>query len=413
MSKTSSQSRDMESNNTGLFIALVVVSYVITFSMPFESTTPFKTALLIAAGVLYTIVGLYGNGYVERSGSPLALAAFFVLQLGLGTTIFILSEARGWLLLLPVAAGSVELLPRPWTIVVCALSLLAVVIPSALLVANATDSEGELAAPLFSPRFWEVMVSYTLPYIMGFAFVILYTLSGEREKKARNEVERLAEELREANHQLREYAAQAEELATVQERNRLAREIHDGLGHYLTGIHMQIQAGRAVLDHDREVALDALNKAQSLAQEGLTEVRRSVAALRASPLDNQSLPQAVENLVNECRAAGIATGFMVEGKARDLPPQTELALYRAAQEGMTNMRKYAQASSAEVVLDYQDQERVRLHVSDAGVGTDAPSGGYGLIGIRERVQMLGGTMCIETAPGEGFRLEVEVPATLG
>ena len=412
MSRTTSLRRQDGSSDTGLLIALVIVSYVITFSMPFDSPTPLKYVLLIAAGIAYTLMGLYGSRYVERSDSSLALAAYFCLLLALGTTIFVLSEARGWLLLLPVAAGGVELLPRPWAIVVCALSLLAIVIPSALLISSATDAQGELVAPLFSPRFWEFMASYTLPYIMGFAFVILYTQAGVRERAARDEVERLAEELREANRQLREYAAQAEEMATIEERNRLAREIHDGLGHYLTGIHMQIQAGRAVLDHDRDVALDALEKAQSLAQEGLTEVRRSVAALRASPLDNQSLPQAVENLVNECRAAGIATGFTVEGEARDLPPQTELALYRAAQEAMTNMRKYAQTSSAEVLLDYQDKDHIRLHVSDAGVGTDAPSGGYGLVGIRERVQMLGGTLHIETAPGEGFSLKVEVPATL-
>jgi signal transduction histidine kinase len=304
-------------------------------------------------------------------------------------------------------------------ILVCVLSVLAVVVPTALIISHATNLEGELAYPLFTPQFWEALLAYTLPFLMGFAFVVLYVLAGERERAARTEVERLAEELQKANRQLREYAAQAKELATVEERNRLAREIHDGLGHYLTGINMQIQAGRAVLDLNRDVALDALDKAQSLAQEGLSEVRRSVAALRASPLDNQSLSQAIESLVNECRAAGIATGYTVrgltapDGETCDLPPQIELTLYRAAQEAMTNMRKYAQASSAEVVLDYQDPDHIRLTVSDAGVGTDDPSGGYGLVGIRERVQMLGGTMRIESAPGEGFALEVDVPANLG
>jgi signal transduction histidine kinase len=222
----------------------------------------------------------------------------------------------------------------------------------------------------------------------------------------------LAAELGQANRQLREYAAQAEELATVHERNRLAREIHDGLGHYLTGINMQIQAGRAVLDHDREVAMGALDQAQAMAQEGLTEVRRSVAALRASPLDNQSLPQAIESMVNECRAAGIATAYTVLGERQDLPPQTAMVLYRVAQEGMTNMRKYAQASSAEVTLDYRDEDQVQLTVQDSGIGTDDPSGGYGLIGVRERVNLLGGRVQIETAPGEGFTLHVQVPAKL-
>ncbi len=341
------------------------------------------------------------------------MVAYFAVELALGGVIVYLSEGSGLLVLLPLAAQSIEWLPRGWAIVGCVLTVLAVVIPIALLLTGIRGPEGEQLFPLFSGPFWGRIVPYTLQYLLAFFFVILYTQAAVRERNARTEVERLAVELQQANRQLREYAAQAEELATAEERNRLAREIHDGLGHYLTGINMQIQAGRAVLDYDRDVALDALDKAQALAQEGLTEVRRSVAALRASPLDNRSLSQAIEALVNECRAAGIATGFTVSGEALDLPPQIELALYRAAQEGMTNMRKYAQASSAEVVLDYRDTDRVRLAVSDTGVGTDDPSGGYGLVGIRERVQMLGGTMRIETTPGEGFTLEVEVPADLG
>jgi signal transduction histidine kinase len=155
-----------------------------------------------------------------------------------------------------------------------------------------------------------------------------------------------------------------------------------------------------------------LSQAQALAQDGLSEVRRSVAALRASPLDNQSLPQAVEGLVNECRAAGIATAYSVLGEQRDLPPQVSLVLYRVAQEGMTNMRKYAQTSSAEVTLDYREEAQVGLTVQDSGVGTDDPSGGYGLIGVRERVQLIGGRVQIDTAPGEGFCLQVWAPSEL-
>jgi signal transduction histidine kinase len=393
-----------------LFIALVVVSFLLTFAMPRQSLTPFRAVLLTLDGVGYTLVGLLGSRYIQRRATPGALALYFGLQLLQGAVFVYLSEAGGLLILLPLAAESIELLPRPWTILVCALTILAVIGPIALIIGLAAMPDGTHPYPWFSPQFWATLTPLSLQFAMAFVFVVLYSIAGVRERAAHAETERLATELREANRQLREYAAQAEELATAEERNRLAREIHDGLGHYLTGINMQIQAGRAMLDHDRGVALDALDKAQALAQEGLTEVRRSVAALRASPLDNQSLPQAIEALVNECRAAGIATGFTIAGGARDLPPQIELALYRAAQEGMTNMRKYAQTSSAEVALDYQD--RIRLTVSDTGVGTDDPSGGYGLVGIRERVQMLGGTMRIETAPGEGFALEVEVPATL-
>ena len=138
-------------------------------------------------------------------------------------------------------------------------------------------------------------------------------------------------------------------------------------------------------------------------------MRRSVAALRASPLDNRSLFEAVEELVNECRAEGIATAYAVLGETRDHSPQAGLAFYRAAQEAMTNIRKHAQASSAEVTLDYRHPDRVRLVVRDSGVGCADTGGGFGLLGIRERVQLLGGEVRVETAPGEGFTLQVEVP----
>jgi signal transduction histidine kinase len=215
--------------------------------------------------------------------------------------------------------------------------------------------------------------------------------------------------LGEANRKLREYAAQAEELATVKERNRLAREIHDGLGHYLTAINMQIAAGRAVMEGDPSLAQGPLGKAQELAQTGLAEVRRSVAALRASPLDNRPLREAVGALVDECRAAGIATEYAVHGEVRALAPQAEMTLYRVAQEGLTNVRRHAQASSAEIVLDYRQADGVRMTVHDNGLGSDDPSGGFGLLGVRERVHLLGGEVHIETAPGEGFTLWVEVP----
>ena len=412
MSETSSRSIDTGRSGKALFIALVVVSYVTTFGVPLTLPTPLKIGALIAAGILYTVLGLYGSPYFERFGSPWALFAHYLIQIALGATIIYLSEVRALLIMLPLAGDIAEMPSRRWAIAAGALNVLASLGSASLLISSGVGPDGDRIYPFFSSSFWEIMQPIVFQYLLAFTFVLLFTRAAVREREARTESERLTHELRDANRQLRAYAAQIEELATVHERNRLAREIHDGLGHYLTGINMQIQAGRAVLDRDRDLALDAMAKAQALAQEGLTEVRRSVATLRASPLDNRSLPEAIEILVDECRAAGIATGFAVEGTPCDLSPQVKLALYRVAQEGMTNMCRHAQASSAEVVLDYRNKDRIQLTVSDAGVGSDDPSGGYGLVGVRERVHLLRGTTHIETAPGEGFTLKVEVPATL-
>jgi signal transduction histidine kinase len=250
----------------------------------------------------------------------------------------------------------------------------------------------------------------SLGLLGGIIFVVLFTQIAVREQKARTEVERLATELSQANQKLREYAAQVEELATTQERNRLAREIHDSLGHYLTVINVQLEAAKAVLTHDATRALDALTKAQSLARDGLAEVRRSVATLRSSPLDNLSLPEAVTALMDECRAAGIAAELTVKNDPRPLAPPIKLTLYRAAQEGLTNVRKHAQASQIKVTLDYSSEQIIRLVIQDNGLGTkEITDTGFGLLGIRERVHLLDGQVDTHAEPNQGFTLKVEVP----
>ena len=140
------------------------------------------------------------------------------------------------------------------------------------------------------------------------------------------------------------------------------------------------------------------------------------AALRASPTANQPLPQALDALAEACRAAGLLANVEVQGTPRPLKPQTELALYRAAQEALTNIRKHARASRVDVRLDYGSAPEggpVRLSVRDNGVGAAAEAavnaGGFGLLGVRERLQLIGGQVRLTTAPGQGFQLEVEAP----
>lgn len=209
---------------------------------------------------------------------------------------------------------------------------------------------------------------------------------------------------------------QLQELAVVEERNRLAREIHDGLGHYLTATTMQIQGAKALLEStgaatQAPAALGALGKAEILLQEALSDVRRSVASLRAAPAENRPLPAIIGDLVAECQSvAGLATMFDLRGTPRTLNPQVEITLYRAAQEALTNVRKHAQAANVSVVLWY-DAEKVGLRIADDGQGIgEALTQGYGLLGLRERVQIVGGTVGVESAPGHGCRLEVEIPA---
>lgn len=360
--------------------------------------SPAALALLAGAGVVYVVAGVFVFAWISWQPTPLNLALYFGFQALWSSLIIYWGQAVGFLsiIIMPLASHAAMLLPRRWMIAACALVLACY----ALVIGLLSDS---LASSLTA----------AISMVAGTLFVVVFTQVALNERRARDEVERLAVELSGANQKLREYAAQVEELATARERNRLAREIHDSLGHYLTVINVQLEAARAVSGSDPSRAADALSKAQSLAREGLADVRRSVAALRASPMESRPLPEAVSALAEECRAAGIRTDFSVNGEPRPLAPQAELTLYRAAQEGLTNIRKHAHASHAEVSLDYIDADCVRLTVKDNGVGSLAAGhnadGGFGLIGVRERAQLLGGQVRIQTEMGQGFALEVELP----
>ena len=249
---------------------------------------------------------------------------YFGGQLGLIALLFWVDADllfNFWMLALPLVAQSLAL-PRQGTAVLITLILAMVT----LVLRRAGADWGEVAQSMTG-----------MGAAMG--FVLVFTYVAVRENEARTEIERLATALQTANEQLRTYAVQVEELATTKERNRLAREIHDSLGHYLTVIHMQLNAAQAVLPVDQEKGLTAVNRAQSLAQEGLTEVRRSVAALREAPERKRPLPEAIQILTDVTSAAGIKTTLQVQGIPHLLPSSVAHTLYRVAQEGLTNARK--------------------------------------------------------------------------
>lgn len=207
--------------------------------------------------------------------------------------------------------------------------------------------------------------------------------------------------------------ASVEQLATIQERNRLAREIHDSLGHYLTVLHLQLQIAARSLGTDADAAAAAVQLAKQLTHEGLEDVRRSVAALRAPTAEDRPLPDAIATLVTRLAATGTAATFALRGDPRAVPPVVALTLFRTAQEALTNAEKHAAAAHVAVELAYH-ADTVELVVRDDGRGDAAGAvgapRGFGLLGVRERVALVGGSVDIATGPGEGFRVRVVLPA---
>jgi two-component system NarL family sensor kinase len=213
------------------------------------------------------------------------------------------------------------------------------------------------------------------------------------------------------------FARQAEFGATV-ERNRLAREIHDTLAQGLAAITMQLETADALLETgvgpDR--AQQAIVQALNLARANLDEARRSVLDLRAAPLEGRTLAQALGTLAEESSNKGrVPVRFHATGGSRPLPSRVEAGLYRIAQEAVANAVRHAAARTIRLKLLAQPGQ-VRLLVIDDGRGFDAndiPKDRYGLAGINERVHLLGGKLTLQTSPGHGTRLEVEVPLEEG
>jgi signal transduction histidine kinase len=385
------------------FVATVVAAYVSLFFAARGRLAPETLALAVGLGVVYTVLGLWCFEEAENQfarGKRLLSWVYLGVQVAIVSAILYITDALGFTTLLYFPLVSHAMYVLPWRQALVAFAFIV-----AGFVAVITALAG-LATALANSA---IMAA-------GVVFVAVFTRLAIREHNVRRDAERLASELAEANQRLRAYAVQAEELATVRERNRLAREIHDSLGHYLTVINVQLEAAQLLLagssDSGQQAAraLDALHKAQSLAQEGLADVRRSVAALRAPATEQRPLPEALAALAEETEAGGIVTRFRLLGQPRPLPAQAELTLYRAAQEGLTNLRKHSRASRAELILDYADSDRVRLVVQDNGVGAalEETPNAFGLLGLRERVQLLNGQVRLQTAPGQGFTLEVTV-----
>ena len=351
----------------------------------------FQLALVIALSGAYVLLLTAGLRFIEQRGTRAHLFAVLGIAVALGSAVVAVSRGEAFLLLMPLITCGVLFLSPAGLVAVVAACTAATVGTWAI---RAT-SAGELVRDLAT-------------WIASLAFVFVVSRIVLSQHRARAEVESLAGELKDANDQLRAQARDIEELATTKERNRIARDIHDGLGHYLTVVHVQLEAAQALLARDPNAAREALRKAQELTREGLTEVRRSVALVRGSS-PQQQLVAAIGKLADECSADGIETAVKLSGNPRPLAEPVEITLYRAAQEALTNVRRHARASHLSIELAFAPSDGIRLRVQDDGVGADGVSQGFGLIGLRERAESVGGTMAVRSTRGRGFTLELELP----
>lgn len=374
----------------GTSVAHVAVVASALFGILDAPIDPPARAAALAASVLSLVLGIPGLYACERRGSRRVLHAYFAAQTLLGLTVVLASRGAGALMLLALVSQAILYLRTA-----AAVAFAVGTFVSVPLVWRAHDIK--------------IPPSGLVGYGSAVAFVSMFSYLALRQHQARAATQRLATELAAANERLRHYAEEVEELATLRERNRIAREIHDTLGHSLTVVHVQLDAARRLWTTNTDAALDAVGRAQRMTQEGLAEVRRSVSMLRGASLTGGPLVPALEKLVADTCEAGLETRLEVLGAPRKLAPATELTLYRVTQEALTNARRHAQATRVACSVDFGEEAFVALVVRDDGRGADDEPMGFGLLGLRERVQALGGRVAVETTRERGFALRVEVP----
>ena len=268
------------------------------------------------------------------------------------------------------------------------------------------------------------MVGLSQPWIFllaGFAFVGLFSITNKLLIAQQEQTEVLLRQLEEsnrereqANRQLQKYASEVEELTVDRERTRMAREIHDTLGHYLTILSIQLETISKLQERDPARAIVEVAEARRVAAQSMQEVRNAVAALRPSSIATLSLAEALTQLANEfgSTVSEIVLTLDLETQLPPLSADVQLALYRATQEALTNIRKHAHATKVLVRLRYE-KNKIELVIIDNGNGgtendVQYPGSGFGLVGLRERVELLGGHVTYGPEEPNGYRVTIHV-----
>jgi signal transduction histidine kinase len=246
-----------------------------------------------------------------------------------------------------------------------------------------------------------LLSAFPIGLILAFGLLLINSLQAESQSR---------EKLATAHNQLRQYALRIEDQATLQERNRIAREIHDAVGHALTAQSIQLENALLFLQTNPDKARAFLTEARQLGTQALREVRQSVATLRSNPLLGQNLSEAIATLVRDFQATTAIAPECNIYLPRSLPPEISNAIYRIFQEALTNIAKHANAT--QVTLSLQESDTV-IHflVNDNGRGfnPDQNTTGFGLQGIQERIAALGGELNLVSQPGCGCLMMGQIP----
>jgi signal transduction histidine kinase len=395
---------------------------------------PFPIVLSVGAIACLVILGLMGQRLPDRPPwlkLLYTLAGFMLSWLtlllgGRGATVFppllLIVVIRGCLLFPQLGRWAVALLAFGSFVLMQSLAVMRLK-PLGIELMRLPRLPGPRRLPpeIIDGLLWNAALNASLLFGLVLTFVLLTvgTLLNEKESRDR---------LALANQQLRRYALLAEDQATLQERNRIAREMHDSVGHSLTAQSIQLENVARLLHNDPHQAEKRLQQARQLGKEALQNVRHSVASLRSHPLQGKPLITALQELAAEFHrnthieiqlqdeltsgSSEFQASQAPSAPVPSLPLEIETALYRIVQEGLTNITKHAQATCVQLSLR-RTPERLCLELSDNGVGFDPSQNttGFGLQGMAERIRAVGGTFRLKSQAGAGSQIAFEIPYT--
>lgn len=252
----------------------------------------------------------------------------------------------------------------------------------------------------FSSELITALILFSACYVMS--FIAKYEIS---QRKKLNET---MIELKIKSNQLKKASKQLEELTIMKERNRIAREIHDTVGHTLTSVLIEMEAAQKLLDIDKSSAEEKLGLAKEQVRKGLTDVRMSVRTLKQGNEILDFVPS-LESLINDyIKHTSVNIKYMISPDLPKLNEAQEKTLYRALQEGLTNGVKHGKSTAFVFILDYEDNI-VKFSLQDNGCGTDDVNYSFGLTSMNDRVSEIGGTMIVHSSKDDGFLIEITVP----
>ncbi len=290
---------------------------------------------------------------------------------------------------------------RPWPLMFAGMAATGFVIHSHIIITEST------------PTTWAIYLGVVaIQTVAVFAGIYGGQKVTEIAEERRRALERLQVAMDENVGLHEQLVAQAREAGVLDERQRMAREIHDTIAQGLTGVITQIEAINQTWGDEAEVHR-RLDTTADLARESLTEVRRSVQAIRPGPLEATRLPEALGDIATSWSAVNeVPVEVTVTGERRPLHPEIEVVLLRAAQEGLANAAKHSIASRVGITLSFLDGS-IALDIRDDGKGFDPATAvfesGFGLAAMRQRVENAHGNLQVESAPGEGTALSVRIP----